>query len=59
VAGRPCLLSVGGVRLELRLLCAGIYLVELQKARGWSTGLISPIVTGHYVLGAHRISSGT
>ena len=30
----------------------GIYLVELQKARGWSTGLISSIVTGHYVLGA-------
>lgn len=30
----------------------GIYLVELQKARGWSTGLISSIVTTHYVLGA-------
>jgi MFS family permease len=30
----------------------GIYIVELQKARGWSTGLISSIVTGHYVLGA-------
>lgn len=30
----------------------GIYLVELQKAHGWSTGLISSIVTGHYVLGA-------
>ena len=30
----------------------GIYLVELQKARGWSTGLISSIVTAHYVLGA-------
>jgi MFS family permease len=30
----------------------GIYLVELQKARGWSTSLISSIVTGHYVLGA-------
>ncbi len=30
----------------------GIYLVELQKARGWSTGLISSIITGHYVLGA-------
>lgn len=30
----------------------GIYLVELQKERGWSTGLISSIVTGHYVLGA-------
>ena len=30
----------------------GIYLVELQKARGWSTGLISSVVTGHYVLGA-------
>lgn len=30
----------------------GIYLVELQKAHGWSTGLISSVVTGHYVLGA-------
>lgn len=30
----------------------GIYLVELQKARGWSTGLISSMVTGPYVLGA-------
>jgi MFS family permease len=30
----------------------GIYLVELQKERGWSTGLISSMVTGHYVLGA-------
>lgn len=30
----------------------GIYIVELQKARGWSTGLISSMVTGHYVLGA-------
>ena len=30
----------------------GIYLVELQKACGWSTGLISSIITGHYVLGA-------
>jgi MFS family permease len=30
----------------------GIYLVELQKQHGWSTGLISSIVTGHYVLGA-------
>ena len=30
----------------------GIYLVELRKAHGWSTGLISSIVTGHYVLGA-------
>jgi MFS family permease len=30
----------------------GIYLVELQRAHGWSTGLISSIVTGHYVLGA-------
>ncbi|MGH8431795.1 MAG: MFS transporter, partial [Solimonas sp.] len=30
----------------------GIYLVELQKERGWSTGLISSIITGHYVLGA-------
>lgn len=30
----------------------GIYLVELQRARGWSTGLISSIITGHYVLGA-------
>ena len=30
----------------------GIYLVELQKARGWSTGLISSVITGHYVLGA-------
>ena len=30
----------------------GIYLVELRQAHGWSTGLISSIVTGHYVLGA-------
>ena len=30
----------------------GIYLVELQKQHGWSTGLISSVVTGHYVLGA-------
>jgi MFS family permease len=30
----------------------GIYLVELQRAHGWSTGLISSVVTGHYVLGA-------
>lgn len=30
----------------------GIYLVELQKARGWSNGLISSVITGHYVLGA-------
>jgi len=30
----------------------GIYLVELQKARGWSNGLISSVVTGHYVIGA-------
>lgn len=30
----------------------GIYLVELQKVHGWSTGLISSVVTGHYVLGA-------
>ncbi|MBI3196283.1 MAG: MFS transporter [Rhodospirillales bacterium] len=30
----------------------GIYLVELRKAHGWSTGLISSIVTAHYVLGA-------
>jgi MFS family permease len=30
----------------------GIYLVELQRAHGWSTGLISSIITGHYVLGA-------
>ncbi|HYX01735.1 MAG TPA: MFS transporter [Reyranella sp.] len=30
----------------------GIYLVELKQAHGWSTGLISSIVTGHYVLGA-------
>ncbi|MFO1163322.1 MAG: MFS transporter [Reyranellaceae bacterium] len=30
----------------------GIYLVELQKAHGWSTSLISSVVTGHYVLGA-------
>jgi len=30
----------------------GIYLVELQKAHGWSTGLISSVITGHYVLGA-------
>ena len=30
----------------------GIYLVQLQAAHGWSTGLISSIVTAHYVLGA-------
>ncbi|WP_422003307.1 MFS transporter [Reyranella sp.] len=30
----------------------GIYLVELRREHGWSTGLISSIVTGHYVLGA-------
>ena len=30
----------------------GIYLVELRAAHGWSTGLISSIVTAHYVLGA-------
>jgi MFS family permease len=30
----------------------GIYLVELRKAHGWSTGVISSIITGHYVLGA-------
>lgn len=30
----------------------GIYLVELRAAHGWSTGLISSVVTGHYVLGA-------
>jgi MFS family permease len=30
----------------------GIYLVELQKARGWSNSLISSVITGHYVLGA-------
>ncbi|MFO1081082.1 MAG: MFS transporter [Reyranellaceae bacterium] len=30
----------------------GIYLVELRQAHGWSTGLISSVVTGHYVLGA-------
>jgi MFS family permease len=30
----------------------GIYLVELKAAHGWSTGLISSVVTGHYVLGA-------
>lgn len=30
----------------------GIYLVELQKAHGWSTGFISSVVTAHYVLGA-------
>jgi len=30
----------------------GIYLVELQKAQGWSTGFISSVVTAHYVLGA-------
>ena len=30
----------------------GIYLVELRKAHGWSTGLISSVITGHYVLGA-------
>ncbi|MBX9946057.1 MAG: MFS transporter, partial [Reyranella sp.] len=30
----------------------GIYLVQLQAAHGWSTGLISSMVTAHYVLGA-------
>ena len=30
----------------------GIYLVELQRARGWSTGFISSVVTAHYLLGA-------
>ena len=30
----------------------GTYLVELQKAHGWSTGFISSVVTAHYVLGA-------
>ena len=30
----------------------GIYLVELQRAHGWSTGFISSVVTAHYVLGA-------
>ena len=30
----------------------GIYLVELRKAHDWSTGLISSVITGHYVLGA-------
>jgi MFS family permease len=30
----------------------GIYLVQLQAAHGWSTGLISSIVTAHYILGA-------
>lgn len=30
----------------------GIYLVELQKAHGWSTGFISSVITAHYVLGA-------
>lgn len=30
----------------------GIYIVELQKEHGWSTGLISTMVTAHYVLGA-------
>ena len=30
----------------------GIYLVELQRAQGWSTGFISSVVTAHYVLGA-------
>ncbi|MDP3243374.1 MAG: MFS transporter, partial [Reyranella sp.] len=30
----------------------GIYLVELQRAHGWSTGFISSVVTMHYVLGA-------
>jgi MFS family permease len=30
----------------------GIYLLELRKAHGWSTGLISSVITGHYVLGA-------
>lgn len=30
----------------------GIYLVELQRAHGWSTGFISSVVTGHYLLGA-------
>lgn len=39
----------------------GIYLVQLQAAHGWSTGLISSIVTAHYVLGAlllPRIAEG-
>jgi len=30
----------------------GIYLVELRKVHGWSTSLISALVTGHYVVGA-------
>ncbi len=30
----------------------GIYLVELQRQHGWSTGFISSVVTAHYVLGA-------
>ncbi len=30
----------------------GIYLVELQRAHGWSTGFISSVVTAHYLLGA-------
>lgn len=30
----------------------GIYLVELQREHGWSTGFISSVVTAHYVLGA-------
>lgn len=39
----------------------GIYLVELRGAHGWSTSLISSIVTAHYVLGAlllPRIAAG-
>ena len=30
----------------------GIYLVELQRTHGWSTGFISSVVTAHYLLGA-------
>ncbi|MBV8407582.1 MAG: MFS transporter [Alphaproteobacteria bacterium] len=30
----------------------GIYLVELRTKLGWPTGLISSVITGHYVLGA-------
>ena len=30
----------------------GIYLVELQRAHGWSTSLLSTVVTVHYIAGA-------
>lgn len=30
----------------------GIYLVELQRAHGWSTSLLSSVVTIHYIAGA-------